>query len=96
MQQYLEIWRDFAKSGEAQVDWCFKHEMIARSIDMFLGGVSPLDCYGAKKHEIGNRFVASPFGPLMQTVSYLISKVKHPNESKPQEFSDNDQIVLDN
>jgi len=49
---------------------------------MFLGGVSPLDCYGAKKHEIGNRFVASPFAPLMQTVAYLISKVKHPSESK--------------
>lgn len=60
--------------------WCFKYEMIARLIDFFLGSASPLDCYGKKKHEIGNRFVATPFGPILHCISHLISKVRR-NES---------------
>ncbi|EAS02785.2 ubiquitin carboxy-terminal hydrolase (macronuclear) [Tetrahymena thermophila SB210] len=95
MQQYLEIFRDFAFGGDVQIQWCFNKEMIARLIDFFLGNISPLNCYGQKKHEIGNRFVQTPFGPLLQNVCFLIQKVKwNMNSDKTYTFSENDQIAL--
>ncbi|KAL4448730.1 hypothetical protein ABPG74_012819 [Tetrahymena malaccensis] len=95
MQQYLEIFRDFAYGGDVQIQWCFNKEMIARLIDFFLGNLSPLNCYGQKKHEIGNRFVQTPFGPLLQNVCFLIQKVKwNMNSDKTYTFSENDQIAL--
>ncbi|KAL4498387.1 hypothetical protein ABPG72_013193 [Tetrahymena utriculariae] len=95
MQQYLEFFRDFAYGGDVQVQWNFNKEMIARLIDFFLGNLSPLNCYGQKKHEIGNRFVQTPFGPLLQNVCYLIQKVKwNMNSDKTYSFSENDQIAL--
>lgn len=58
------------------MSWCFRNEMISRLIDFFLGAASPLSCYTKKKHEIGNRFVATPFGPLLQCLAFLISRAR--------------------
>ncbi len=49
--------RDFINSGEAQVDFAFKNEFIARLLDFFLEKDSPLNCYGEKKHNLGGKIL---------------------------------------
>jgi len=41
-KQYFEFWRDFAHSGEAQLEFLYKKEFIAVLIDFYLEKKSPV------------------------------------------------------
>lgn len=83
MGQYFEFWRDFANSGEAQVNYLYKREFIAVLIDFYLEKRSPLKDFSEKKHSIGNRFADPEYKPLVQTIAILVRRAKTQTKDQP-------------
>jgi hypothetical protein len=81
MGQCIEFWRDFAKSGEAQIKYLYRKEFIAVLIDFYLGERSPLKDFmgvGTKKQNIGNKFTDPECNPLIETIAILVKRMKFP------------------
>ncbi|KRX05033.1 hypothetical protein PPERSA_06667 [Pseudocohnilembus persalinus] len=75
-EQYLQFWVDFINSGETQIEWCFKNDLIARMIDFMLQDKSPMKCYGKKQYTMGSK---SEYGdeikPDFKQIFFSINKL---------------------
>lgn len=93
--QYFEFWRDFAISGEKQINFLFKKEFIAVLIDFFLEKRSPLQNYSEKKFSMSGRYANPSFDSLIQTVLILLQRGKNNLSERNSPFVMNNVKLYD-
>ena len=74
MNEFLELIRDFVKSGNQQLDLAFKEQLIARLIDFYLQKDSPVKCFGDKKNIMGNNYIQPKFDVVIQILAEMIPR----------------------
>ena len=75
-EPYFEFWRDFVKSGDAQVRFCFNNDLVGYFADFFLDDMSPIEPMMKHKHQVGNQYTCAKFSMLVETIWILVSKTR--------------------
>ena len=92
----------FSSSGELQLEYMFKKEMIFVLIEFFLVKDSPFFKTSDNRVEMGNNIITPKFAPLISTISTMISRCYTPswdedslnNKINPETYKGGKVIII--
>lgn len=72
-EQFWEFFSNFANSGVRHVEYLFEVDAATLMADFYLGPKSPLMKLGETRSTVGSKVTKAEFGPLLQTLSTIVS-----------------------
>lgn len=80
-KQFFELLRDIVVTADEDLlEYFVKRDVVACLLDFFLEKSSPLIALNTKRYEMGNYTQSPEFSPLIETVVFVVSRARLPNQ----------------